>query len=261
MDSRVTTILVDEPHIPQFQKADPTGALESEFEVVVLRMITRLYPNCHAFKFRPRVDCNGVMWQPDLALVDKTHGFWFVVEVETINHHLEKHVVPQVTGFRDGDYGDDAAAIIAEQLSMSKESAATFLRYIPRYVAVISNHSDSRWEQRLASENVQYVAIERYDRGTGAPAYLVSGVLQAGERSIGIGSALSSHQVIRIRAGSYWKEQVYRITDVVGTTDWDCFILKGYAWLSKKRGLISVPDRAYVQFLENGDGSLIMRAI
>jgi hypothetical protein len=255
------TILLDEPHIPRFDKTDPSASLEAPFESIALRMLSRLYPSCHAFSFKPLVTHHGIGWRPDVAVIDKNWAYWFVVEIEIATHSLEKHVLPQVRAFRDGDYGEDAAASIAQIIGTSPDHAATLVRYVPRYVAVVSNHEEQEWATQLAAENVQYLSVAGYERVVGPPAYLVTGLLRAAERSVGFGVALPSHQAIRLPRSDFWQTRVYRVVESSGTAEWECVIDKQVVWLTKRRGVVTLPDKAWVQLIAQDDGLLLLRAL
>lgn len=255
------TILLDEPHLPRFNKTDPTASLEAEFEGVAVRMLARLYPSCHVFTFRPLVVHSGAGWRPDLVIIDKNWAYWFVVEVEITTHSLEKHVLPQVRAFRDGDYGVDTAAAVAHAVGISTERAATLVKYVPRYVAVVSNQEEPRWASALGAENVQYISVAGYHRSHGPPAYVVTGLLHPAERSVGFGTALPSHQSIRLPKSDFWQQGVYRVVESTGVADWECFVDAQVVWLTKRKGLVTLPEKAWVQMIAQDDGLLLLRQL
>lgn len=255
------TILLDEPHLPRFDKADPTAGLEAEFEGVALRILARLYPSCHVFAFRPLVVHNGVGWRPDLAVIDKNWAYWFIVEVEITTHSLEKHVLPQVRAFRDGDYGADTCSAVAEAAGISAERAATLVKYVPRYIAVVSNQEEADWASALSAENVQYLSVAGYRRSLGPPAYLVTGLLHPAERSVGFGTALPSHQGIRLPRNDFWQQGAYRVVEANGVAEWDCFVDAQVVWLTKRKGIVTLPEKAWVQLIAQDDGLLLLRQL
>jgi hypothetical protein len=59
-------------------------------------------------------------------------------------HHLEKHVIPQVTAFCEGRYDENAVKILSSVLAIKKQTAETLLATIPRDVIVVSNRRDER---------------------------------------------------------------------------------------------------------------------
>ncbi len=256
------TILLDDPHIPKYEKVDPTISSESDFEILVLRMLSRLYPSCHVVPFKPFVIYNGEKWCPDLALFDKGWAFWIVIEVEIATHSFEKHVLPQVRAFRDGEYSERSAEIISERFGISLDRAKTIIKYVPRYIAVVSNHEDPVWERKLTVENIQYMSIASYEKGSGSQAHVVTGFFKAAERSVGFGIALPSFQAVRFPRTDFWKPQIYRIIEPGGVVaNWDCFLEDRTGWLVKRRGLVSLPDKVWVQMLQQDENSLLLRIL
>ncbi len=261
MDARVRTILLDEPDIARFDQADPTATPEAVFEIAALRMLGRLYPSCYAFSFKPLVVHNSVGWRPDVAIIDRNWAYWFVVEIETATHSFEKHVLPQVLGLRDGEYGEDAAAMIAETVGISPDKAATLVRYVPRYVLVVSNHDDTDWERCLSAERIQFMSIARFHRVSGAPAFLVTGLLRPAERSVGFGLVLASHQAIRLPRNEFWHPGIYRVAECGGTANWDCIIDGSMVWLTKRQGVVLQQDKTWVHIIAQDDDLLLVHPL
>ena len=121
---------------------------EPDFQEVVIRVLKHLQPDCIIFPFHPNVHHDDAVWIPDLAVVDKGFGYWFVVEVEIATHHLEKHVLPQVTAFCEGRYAENTVDILSTTLAVTRQRAETFLATIPREVVVISNRRDEKVESK-----------------------------------------------------------------------------------------------------------------
>jgi hypothetical protein len=155
MESGMNTIITDFPPLTAFELFDPSGVKEPEFEEVVIRVLKHLQPDCIIFPFHPKVHHDDAVWIPDLAVVDKDFGYWFVIEVEIATHHLEKHVIPQVTAFCEGRYGENTVEILSSALAVKKQRAETLLATIPRDVVVVSNKRDEKWNQKLAALGVR----------------------------------------------------------------------------------------------------------
>ena len=153
MEPSVNTIITDLYGGNVLQLQDSTAAREKDFEVVALQVLRVCYPNCHIFRFRPTITFEDVNWSPDVAIVEKMHRYWFVIEVELGSHHLEKHVIPQTLGFVQGEYGTDAIAILSRELKIADKEAATLVHCIPRYVAVVSNQPNDVWTKKLQAIN------------------------------------------------------------------------------------------------------------
>lgn len=261
MDPRVKKIILDRDEMPQLSQADATAAAEKDFEATAMRLLQHLYPTCFVVPFKAYIRHNDTGWRPDLALVDKRWGYWFLIEVETVNHSFVKHVLPQVMAFRDGEHTDESWQRLSESLGIDPRRAKTLVSLIPQYVAVVSNADNLEWERKLSAENIQFMSIASFKDADSTTAYYVTGSLRAAQRSAGFGMYLASWDEIRLEKPENWKEQTYRITDSTGTANWECVKRDGMAFLSKKRGLLKLANEDYVQFISQDDGTLQMRTL
>jgi len=261
MDTRVVTVVLNEPNLPRLLLSDQTAVLEDEFTTVVLRILNRLYPSCHVIRFTPTVVNEDVPWKPDLALIARDLSYWFVIEVEIGTHSLEKHVIPQVIGLRDGIYDLSAVNLISKSTGIPSDNIAAFVKFVPRYVAVISNVESDVWNEKLRANNVQFISIAEFTQKTGPGAFLITGLLQPAERSLGIGQVLANQQVIRLAVQDCWKEGEYEILDDTGVSTWHCKLQDRVVWLYKRRGLILQPDRAWVQFIAHENNLLSLKRL
>ena len=192
--------------------------------------------------------------------MDKGFAYWFVVEIEIATHHLEKHIIPQVTAFCEGRYDENAVGILSEALNVGTQRAETLLATIPRNVVVVSNKRDEKWNQKLATLGAQHIVIESYrNKTTGQTVHWVEGELIPAHRSLGFGRVRLTDGVIVTQVGSFWKEGVFEIHGPDGTANWQCSIANERAWLMKERGLIEFHNDAVVQFLHRHDGTVIVR--
>jgi len=248
------TILLKNSHTFRLGLADPTPIAEADFEKVAIETLRDLYPECHVFSFKPTIQYNGVGWRPDLAVVDKSFAYWFVVEVEIAAHSLEKHVLPQVRAFRFGDYGDQVSTILSRDLKISRDIADTLVRFMPRYIAVVTNHEDSEWSLKLSAENTQLITIASYSAdGADRHALFIGGSLIVAQKSIGFGQVHATLQSIILPLSNFWEEKTYRISDASGYANWSCKIDGERVWLSKNQGLIQLPDKCWVQFIQQNN--------
>lgn len=258
----MNTLLLRGPPVRLFKLCD-TSVAEDGFEQTVLWAFAHMYPDCVAFIYKPTIEYEGEGWQPDLALVDKKFRYWFVVEVETAAHSLQKHVLPQVTAFKRGIYGEEATKRLADGLGISLDEAGTIVTFVPRYVGVISNAHDDRWQSTLASADVQFISMSGYADSTETAAhYVVHGSFLAGERSLGFGTVKAMEQAIRVPKSEFWRDQtVYKITEPNGTANWTCHLANDDAWLIKNRGVVGLMDAAFVQFIQMADDSITLRLL
>lgn len=256
----MNTIITDSPPVTAFQLCDPTGIKEAQFESDAMRVLTHLYPDWLIFPFRPDVRHGGAVWNPDLAIVDRRNQYWFVVEVEIATHHLEKHVIPQVTAFLHGDYTNSAVVQLSKALNIPEERASTLLAYVPREVVVVSNRRDEVWDQKLAALGIQHLVVSTYRNTlTGQTLHKVDGEIIPLQKSLGFGRVRATDGVVVTLAGTFWRSRSYEIIGPEGVAPWQCSIESRNAWLMKQRGLIEFTDGAVVQFLLRSDNSILVR--
>lgn len=256
----MNTIVTDYPPTAVFELSDPSGVKEPAFNEIAMRVLKQLRPDCIIFPFHPDVHHDDAVWIPDLAIVDRDFGYWFVVEIEIATHHLERHVIPQVTAFCEGRYDKNAVAMLSTALNINEERAETLLLTIPRDVVVVSNRSDEKWNHKLAALGVQHIVIRTYqNKTTGQMVHKVEGDLLPVHCSLGFGRVRLMDGVILAQAGQFWKEGSIAIHGPDGAANWLCSITDGKAWLMKEQGLIEFHNEAVVQFLLRHDGTVIVR--
>lgn len=256
----MSRIVSNSPPVTSFQLCDPTAVKEADFEAVVMRVLRFLYPQWQIFIFRPDVSHMGAVWRPDLAIVDRNLEYWFIVEVEVATHHLEKHVLPQVTAFLHGDYAASAAALLASAIGISEQRASTLLAYVPREVVVVSNRMDEVWDEKLAALGSQHLVISEF-RNTlsGQTLHKVDGEIIPSQKSIGFGIVRATDRAIITLVGSFWRNGPYQISGPEGMATWQCTVVGKTAWLLKQKGLIEFPDDTVVQFLVGGGEQIVVR--
>lgn len=246
-----------------FERQDPTIDYEADFEKVVCEVLPELYVDCHVIPFKVLLEYEGENWKPDLAIVHKKFQYWFVVEVETASHSMQKHILPQVIAFRDGTFGEQAARALAEQIKISEDQANTVINHIPRYVCVISNHEDLDWSRRLYAENIQYMSISVFKEPVqNKVTYSVYGILSPAEICIGFGTVSAHYQAIRFTRSKFWVHgSTYHINDIDGAADWLCNIVDESVWITRIRGHISYTDGKILQLLSIGSEKLYLKLL
>lgn len=245
----------------QFDLVDPTSVSEEAFSSEAMEIIRRLHPDCKLFKFNPIVTYDGVRWRPDMALVHEDHRYWFVIEAEIAVHHLEKHILPQVDGLANGIYEIEAAKQLSKNLDISVADAQSLIEFVPRYVAVVSNNPSAVWSTKLATFNVQHVAISTFrDRSSSQTVHKVDGAFIADAHSIGFGlvhateNAISTRDVPDLTLGEF-EARTYK-----GVSKWTSLKADGKIWLVKK-GPIEFEPQKYVQILRSSTGQIVINKI
>ena len=77
-----------------FTLVDPTSFSEAEFETHAIAALQCFYWDYHCIRFGGGIEFEGVIHEPDLALIHRSFSHWFIIEVELLSHSLHGHVVP-----------------------------------------------------------------------------------------------------------------------------------------------------------------------
>jgi hypothetical protein len=197
----------------------------------------------------------------DLALVHKKLSHWFVVEVELAGHSLEHHVLPQVRCFRYGEPDSTCiTSLVREFDQITRAEAAALLRYLPRYVAVVSNLSDPSWTSALRALDVQHLTVSVYRDRNGRSAHEVEGRLIARTESLGFARYSAIDNCMRISKGCGLPVGKVQIIDQFGNpAAWTIREEAGVLWISKDRGPALLGHQSYIQILRTFDGHISLK--
>lgn len=241
-----------------FHLVDPTAFVEIDFEAEVVKALTCLQPDYWCGVFAGTFLLEGERRSADLALIHKSLSHWFVVEVELAGHSLEGHVLPQVRCFRYGEPEDSCVTSLMRGFSaITRDQAATILRYVPRYVAVVSNLPDAEWTQSLRALDVQHLTVSIYRDRNGRSAHEVEGRLVARTESLGFAQFSAINNCLRINKGSGLPVGNIQIIDQFGNpAPWTVREEAGVLWVSKDRGPALLNHNAYVQIIRAFDGRI-----
>lgn len=244
-----------------FQLVDPTQFVEGDFEAEVVKALSCLMPEYLCNVFAGAFVLEGERRVADLALIHKSLSHWFVVEVELAGHSLERHVLPQARCFRYGDPEDTCITSLVRAFSiLTREQAASLLNYIPRYVAVVGNLSDSIWTTKLSAVDVQYLTVSVYQDRNGRIAYEVEGRLTVRAESLGFARFSAIDNCLRISRGCDLPVGNIQIVDQFGNlADWTVREEMGVLWIHKDRGPALISHDSYVQIIRSFDGQISIR--
>ena len=150
-----------------FDAVSSEGQYESDFETIILSRANSLFPQFHVVPFRVPVESEEGRKIPDLALIDLTYRFWWVVEVEMAHHSLHNHVIPQVEVFTRGKYGEEHANHLASRLAdLERFSLMEMIMGAQPRVLVVVNRSVPDWIEPIHRLDalVSVVEVFRSDR-------------------------------------------------------------------------------------------------
>jgi hypothetical protein len=142
-------------------------------------------------------------FRPDLALIAKDFTHWFIVEAELVTHSLHGHVLPQIRAFRYGEPQTDSISVLVRATGLTEGQIRTFLRAVPRSVAVIANRRSREWEIALESHQVQMLTVMAFTSSAGIKA--IEPLLLPTD--MGRAGCLRFSVCWPIQSGSHWSSQ------------------------------------------------------
>ena len=165
-----------------FDAVSSEGQYEVDFESVILSRANSLFPQFHVVPFRMPVESEEGRKIPDLALVDFTYRFWWVVEVEMAHHSLYGHVIPQVEVFARGKYGEEHANHLASRRDDFDRAALQdmIMGAQPR-VLVVVNRNVPDWIEPIHRLDAIVTIVEIFRSGRNQHILRVNGDYPEGE--------------------------------------------------------------------------------
>ena len=165
-----------------FDTVSSEGQYESDFESLILSRANALFPQFHVVPFRIPIESEEGRRIPDLALVDFTYRFWWVVEVELAHHSLYGHVIPQVEVFARGKYGEEHASHLANRRDDLDRSALQdmIMGAQPR-VLVVVNRNVPDWIEPIHRLDAMVAIVEIFRSGRNQHILRVNGDYPEGE--------------------------------------------------------------------------------
>jgi hypothetical protein len=243
-----------------FELCDPDAVTETEFEAVVVRALGRAYTDYRCVVFGGAFAHEGDVRRPDLALVAGDYSHWFVVEVELLSHSLERHVLPQMRVLRFGEPQEDCALVLARELSLQLGQARTIVRTVPRTSVVIANSHSRDWQIALRALDVGYLCVSAFRSTDGREAFKIGGTLAPVMESLGFGVYVSADCALRMVRTVHLPDGPVQIAAENGSAGfWTVTRDTRFAWISKDRGQLSVPDGAIMQLLRMMNGRILLK--
>ena len=150
----------------EFTEVDPDSMYEDDVEQAFLTHAGTIFPEFITKPFRVKVHYGLSYQRPDLVMVGKDCGRWFVVEVEKVSHSLQEHVLPQVETFQNGEYGSKhAAALFDGAVDISLEGferleIESLMREQRPEVLVVADSREASWEHALRAIGVHYLSLK-----------------------------------------------------------------------------------------------------
>lgn len=260
----MTALLVGEcEKSNKYTLVDTSAYTESEFEKVLVKAVTCLFPDYHCGVFRGDFVLEGQTRRPDLALLHRSLSHWFVIEVEVKGHSLYGHILPQVRCFKYGDPSESCVTSMQNaysDLNLNKDDAKKILFDIPREVAVIGNHPESNWEMALAGVGVQLITVSVYANPNLELAFTITGDLSPREESLGFATYDARLDCLRLRSRCELTNGPVQIKDQFGgLQEWIVECKGTTTWIRKTVGHTFLPNDRFIQLLRSDERGLRLR--
>jgi hypothetical protein len=244
----------------RFDLWDPDASTETEFEMVVARALSCVYPSYVCVMFSGRFRYDDRFYCPDMALIAKDFSHWFVIEVELVTHSFENHVLPQVRAFQYGESQPDCVSSLVKTNLMNARQAETFVAVVPRTVAVIANKWNPEWYVGLSALQIQLMAISVFRSSSGKEAVEVSGRLETFAAHLGFGKYAAVDRSLVFPIDLSLPDGQVQINDPAGSiATWTIKRDGQFAWLVKGTGTPDLPDESLIQLIRTVDGGLSLR--
>ena len=131
-------------------QSHPKVNTEIDFENLIVAQAENLFPDYQTVPFKATVESEDGRRKPDLALIDRSYRYWWVVEVEMAHHSLRHHVIPQVEVFSRGKYGQGHCDYLYDKCNTLDYPALTdMIKGAQPRVLVVVNESVPSWREPI----------------------------------------------------------------------------------------------------------------
>jgi hypothetical protein len=162
-----------------FYLISDNALFETELEKLIIQNADLLREGSWVLPFKTTVTAPGLEpRQPDLALIDSSYRYWWVIEVELVGHSLHGHVIPQIRTFVEGIYGEPhLVALLKQSTDLDPKKLHAMMLGEPPAVVVISNRLDRRWQDSLSKWGASFVALNVFRSDKNRDIFVLDGDL------------------------------------------------------------------------------------
>jgi len=145
---------------------------EREYEDIILQHANNIFEGYWACRFnKPIYSDRFGNKKADLVLISKKYHNWVVIEIEFAHHDLRTHVLPQVLGFKYGEYDGGHAEYISQRLyDCDLEKLSRLISYNQPEVLVIVDKlhtSLPNWVDSLHENGIKFSSALPFKSPTG----------------------------------------------------------------------------------------------
>lgn len=247
-----------------FEELAPGSMLEMDFEAIVVGKGELIFPDFRVIPFKTPVFSDDDCAMADLALVEKSYREWWVVEVETGNHSLNGHVLPQVRTLAGASYGENEGRVLCDACpDLEAKSVFDMLKGEQPRVLVVVDTDRKEWIQPLKRYDAELLVLEKFRSDRNDYAFRIDGYLPSVPSSMVsecyFDSLVPRFLVVHSPALLHVPSQE-RIRIAYGTyiTEWQRIDCQDKVWLAPSgQNPLSRNERYYI--IRNKDGSLEFR--
>lgn len=174
--------LIDSSKSIWYQEVAPRSYYnESALERAILHNLGIIFPDFTAIPFKKELidSISGKKNTADLAMIHKDYNEWYVIEVELGAHDI-KHVVEQVTTFKNCNYDDSHANYIFEKakksnirLDLNKLKSMT-CNHFPHIMVIVNEHKPD-WNIHFKAIRCKSCVFQIYHNFNGNALYRIDG--------------------------------------------------------------------------------------
>ncbi|MBN1875204.1 MAG: hypothetical protein JXA33_13310 [Anaerolineae bacterium] len=247
-----------------FEQLAPTTMLESEYERIILQKGQLIFPDYYTVPFKTLVFDGDGGARADLALIEQQYREWWVVEVETGNHSLDGHVLPQVKILANATYSEEVATALTRQLRhLDPVKISLMMKGQAPRVLVIVNEQKPEWKLALKRYNALLSTVEIYRSAKNQYIFRIDGELPTPRIDVitecHVDPFIRTWLVIQSPAGLECvsgDKVTLSYKDMM--TEWIRIDSESTVWLSPQ-GLSSLSPKQTYEILRTSEGSLVIR--
>jgi len=138
----------------------------------------KIFPGFKYANFKCLISSDFDVRKADFALIEEQYRSWWVCELETADHSLEGHVLPQVRTFVAGRYGASAVEYLVNACpGLDRTRLTRLVRTEQPQVLVVVNRYSELWARAISNEGAYLGVFEIFRSEAGQFVFRVNGFI------------------------------------------------------------------------------------
>lgn len=249
-----------------FEEIASHGHYETEFENVLRQEAELLFGNYYLVPFKTPVlsEQDNDAREPDLALIHRSYGGWWVVEVELGHHAFEGHVLPQVRTFAHAKYGmAEADYLCGREPALNREKLIEMFKGRQPRVLVIVNAPVDGWGAQLRPFGARVVICQMFRNRLNKYVLRLNGEYPSEREEIVTRCECEPllHRLLAIHAPAQLpiqRNEKLLLYHGGKASEWERIDTAGKVYLHALRDHDLHPGKVY-EIIREGDGTLVIR--